>query len=76
MSWLPWSVQHVFTGLWPLVWHWGTPVALIILSLAGEVVLEWFKGLVPFIGPPLVRPIQTILVGHCHCLRCLSMGLK
>jgi len=80
MSFLPWTVQHIFAGLWPLVWHWGVPVAVIILSLAGEVVLAWFGTAVPWVGPAMVRPLQTGLlctaVGAGLFLWGLNDGIK
>ena len=62
MQYLPFTVQHAFAGLWPLVGHWGIQVGVIIICLGGEVVLAMFKAqLPPFISDSL-RPIQTALL--------------
>ena len=44
MQYLPFTVQHAFAGLRPLVWQWGTPAAIIILAGLGEVALGFAQS--------------------------------
>lgn len=55
------AIKLALAGLWPLVWHWGTPVAVIILCLAAEVAIEMFSSSVPFVNL-WVRPLQKDLL--------------
>lgn len=55
------AIKLFLAGLWPLVWHWGTPVAIIILCLIGEFVIGWFASSVPFIEKWL-KPLQVDLL--------------
>ena len=70
MSFLPFSIQHALAGLWPLVWHWGIPVGVILLCIVGELALAWFGAAIPFIGEKMVRPLQTLL-----CAVAIGAGL-
>jgi hypothetical protein len=55
------GVKLFFAGLWPLVWHWGTPVAIIILCLAAEVAIQMLGSTVPFVDK-VVKPLQKDLL--------------
>lgn len=61
MNFLPWSIQHAFAGLWPLVWHWGTPTAVIILAGIGELALGFFSSYIP-LAEPAIRKLQEVLL--------------
>ena len=54
------TIHLLFAGLWPLVWHWGIPVGIIILCLAAEVAIQ-MAGTVPFVDRVL-KPIQVDLL--------------
>lgn len=58
---IPFGIKLALAGLWPLVWHWGTPVAIIILCLAAEVAIGWFSASVPFVGT-FLKPFQKDLL--------------
>lgn len=55
------AIKLFLAGLWPLVWHWGIPVAIIILCLAAEVVIGWLASSVPFVEKWL-KPLQLDLL--------------
>ena len=66
LEWLGlWTIKSTFAGLWPMVWHWGTPIAVIILCGLAEIALEWGKTIIPFIGAltePITKRVQEILL--------------
>jgi hypothetical protein len=72
-------ISIFFAGLWPLVWHWGVPVGIIILCLAAEVTIELFAGSVPFVGKflaPLQKDLLWVAVAAGLFLYGLSDGVK
>jgi hypothetical protein len=58
---IPFGIKLALAGLWPLVWHWGTPVAIIILCLAAELAIGWFSASVPFVAT-FLKPLQKDLL--------------
>ena len=44
------SIDMFFAGIWPMVWHWGIGIGLIILILLAEV----FTSVIPVLGPLLM----------------------
>jgi hypothetical protein len=55
------GIKLFFTGMWPLVWHWGIPVGTILLCLAAEVAIQLVGNSVPFVDKVL-RPLQKDLL--------------
>lgn len=55
------AIKMFFTGLWPLVWHWGVPAGIIILCLAAEVAIQMLGSSVPFVDRVL-KPLQKDLL--------------
>src|ERR1035437_4024035 len=76
---IPYVVQHFFAGLWPLIWHWGIPAAIIILCVAGEVALTVFAAYLPFTAPvtsELQKWLLAVAVAAGAFLFALSDGIK
>jgi hypothetical protein len=59
------AINMFFAGLWPLVWHWGIPVGVIILCLVAEVVIQ-MAGTIPFVDKVL-KPLQKDLLWVAAC---------
>ena len=70
-----WGIQHTFAGLWPLVWHWGTPIGIIILAGLGEIALGFFTSYIP-LAAPAVRKLQEVLLAVMICAALFLYGLS
>lgn len=76
---LSFGLHHAFAGLWPLVWHWGLQVGVIILCLGAEVVIAWFSASVPFVETwlkPLQHTLWLVAIGAAISLYSFSDGVK
>jgi hypothetical protein len=55
------AIKLFFAGLWPLVWHWGIPVGIIIICLVAEVAIATLAATSPWVAKWLV-PLQKDLL--------------
>lgn len=73
------ALKLFFAGLWPLVWHWGTPAAIIILCLVAEIAIGWFAASVPFVEKwlkPLQKDILYVAAAAGFFLFAFADGVK
>ncbi len=55
------AIKLFFAGLWPLIFHWGTGVALIVICILLEVFAGWLQANIPFFGNFIMRIRRDLL---------------